>query len=256
VSTETQATQLILASMLLLRLGLSDDHLLYVQSAMRPWIVAGALVLVAINAAYVLARWTRGRADAGDAGADVSGVDAWPGHPDHRDHRAGAIGWLLALPVAVVVVVPMQPLGSYAAARHPARLPPAPPLSGSDFPPLPAPVDGAVELTLGGFVTLALDDPDRRLEDQVVRLTGFVTSPDDAGGGVRLTRFALSCCAADAFATSVALHGLTVPPPPDDTWMTVEGTWTPDPSGDEPDAPALEVSAVRQIPAPADPYEP
>jgi uncharacterized repeat protein (TIGR03943 family) len=113
-----------------------------------------------------------------------------------------------------------------------------------------------VDLTVAGFVTLALYDPDHQLEDQIVRLTGFVTSPRGPDGEVRLTRFTLSCCAADAWATSVTLRGLAGPPPPDDTWVTVEGTWRPDPSGHEPPAPTLAIATLRAVPTPADPYEP
>jgi uncharacterized repeat protein (TIGR03943 family) len=243
VSTETQALRLGLAATLLLGLGLSDRHLLYVQPLMRPWLIVSGVVLVAITGGCVLARRT---ADPGDDDA---------ASPDARDHHTGSLGWLLVLPLVAITLVPMEPLGSFAAARRPAQLPPASALSASDFPPLPAPVDGAAEMTLGGFVTLAVYDPARRLEDQAVRLTGFISSSDEPDGGVRLTRFALSCCAADASATSVALHGLAVPPPPDDTWVTIEGTWQPDPSGHEPDVPAVEVSAIRPIPTPTDPYE-
>ena len=46
-----------------------------------------------------------------------------------------------------------------------------------------------------------------------------------AGGpGDLLTRFALYCCAADATALKVAIHGDPVPRA-SDTWLEVEGCW-------------------------------
>jgi uncharacterized repeat protein (TIGR03943 family) len=252
VSTETQAIPLVLAAALLLRLGLTDDHLLYVQPAMRPWLVTGGVVLVAITAGYVLARGTRRPVGPG-RDEPPSGA---------RDHHPGAIGWLLALPIAAVVVVPSEPLGAYAAARQRAQPPPAPASLESAYSPLPPPVDGVVEMTLGAFVSFALYDTGRQLEGKTVQITGFVTTPtgaDAVGGaddGIRLTRFTLSCCAADARATSVALRGLPGPRPPDDTWLEVDGTWLPDPSGREPRVPSIEVTTVRQIPTPTDPYGP
>jgi uncharacterized repeat protein (TIGR03943 family) len=256
VSTETQAVPLALASILLLRLGLSDDHLLYVQPAMRPWLVAGGVVLATVTGAYVLARWSDRTADL-DADACNDDDIAEQG-ARARDHHAGTIGWLLALPLAAVVVVPMAPLGSFAAARRQAPPSPPPAATGTEpaYPRLPEPVDGAVDMTLSEFVSYALYDTERRLEGKTVRLTGFVTSPSGPDDRLLLTRFALSCCAADAWATSVRLRSLPVAAPPDDTWVTVEGTWRPDPSGHEPETPVIEVDTIRLIPTPSDPYQP
>jgi uncharacterized repeat protein (TIGR03943 family) len=262
---ETRILQLAVASVLLLRLALTDAYLLYVQPAMRPFLIVAGLALAVTTATYARAQRRPSPPDAAphldDAGADpvtCGHVDFDPGDdatPSGERHgHSTRIGWLLALPLAALVAMPMEPLGAFAANRRPATLPST--TYQEELAPLPEPVDGAVDMTLGEFVTYAAVDADRQLEDQTVRLTGFVVTPDGASHGeVHLTRFSLSCCAADAWATSVTLHDLPVPVPPDDTWITVEGTWRPDPSGEEPDAPALDVATVEEIPTPTDPYE-
>lgn len=272
---ETRILQLAVASVLLLRLALTDAYLLYVQPAMRPFLVVAGLALAVTTATYALAQR---RHPSPDADLDHAGDDCDPGSCGHansalvddghlgcdpgdhgtpsgeRHRHSTRIGWLLAVPLGALVAMPMEPLGAFAANRRPATLPST--SYQEELAPLPKPSDGAVDMTLGEFVTYAAFDANRQLEDQTVRLTGFVVTPDGSPDDeVHLTRFALSCCAADAWATSVTLHDLPVPVPPDDTWITVEGTWRPDPSGEEPDAPALDVAAVEEIPTPTDPYE-
>lgn len=87
-------------------------------------------------------------------------------------------------------------------------------------------------------------------------MTGFVTV--DAHGRTYLTRLALSCCAADAQALRIALRG-DVPTGLDpDTWITVAGRYDPtrltDPVSQQP-VPALALTNLRKVAAPAEPYD-
>jgi uncharacterized repeat protein (TIGR03943 family) len=243
VSVEGRLVPPVIVTALLLRLGLSDDLLIYLKPSMRLWLLVAAVALGTVTLGWLAAHWWGSARDGTEDGHD--------GH----DHGTGRLRWLLLLPYAVVFVVPPEPLGAFAASREGAQ-PTPPPMAGSGgYPPLPAAVDGAHELRLSEFVSYARDDPERRLEGRVVRLTGFVTPAGEGEVGFRLTRFVLACCAGDGRAVSVAIRGADRPLPPPDTWLVVEGRWRPAPSGNEPEVPVLEARSVREVPQPVDPYE-
>ena len=176
--------------------------------------------------------------------------------------RIGRTGLALAIPVVLLSVVPPMPLGAFAAAlRADAGRPPRPP---SLFPALPLQTGGAVELSLSDFVSRALYDANASLRGMTVRLVGFA-APDPRGpdGSYDLVRFVISCCAADALALRVRILdplGVGGRAPPADTWMEVTGTWRWQPPV-APGAfaratiPALELSSVRPIAEPANPYD-
>jgi uncharacterized repeat protein (TIGR03943 family) len=276
VSSENQALPMALVAALLLRLGFTDAHLIFVKPAMRPWLLVAGGVLAGLALTRFLA--SRSSDEPGDVEGDGEGDGDGAGDGlDHRDadvthagahpehvHGGGWLPWLLAVPFAAVMVVPSAPLGSFLAARQPVRAPTPPPESSVEgFPPLARPVGGAYELTLAEFTSRALYDAERQLESETVRLTGFVTPSPGGGNGhdgggqdaFLLTRIVLSCCAGDGAPVQVAVRGLDQPVPAADTWLIVEGIWRPHPSGDEPDIPVLEVSDLREIPQPSDPYE-
>ena len=217
------------------RLGLTGAALAYVKPAQQPLLVAAGAVLVALGAVAV---------------RDAVRPAREGGDDPHDDHAPG-VAWTLVLVVLAVLLVAPPPLGAFAAGR---QLGGASPVRSTQtrYPPLPAPVGGAVELPLLEFVIRALYDEERSLEGRRVRLTGFVT-PSPARDGYLLTRFVVSCCAADGTPVTVQVHGDR--PRPGDTWLTVEGVWRPDPTAEPTDAPILDAYAVEEIPQPDRPYE-
>jgi uncharacterized repeat protein (TIGR03943 family) len=83
---------------------------------------------------------------------------------------------------------------------------------------------------------------------------GFVT-PDARGGGFLLTRFVVTCCAADARPLRVAIRGLTPPWPAADTWLEITGTWRPERRAVEDERPpVLDATELHTVPAPTNPY--
>jgi uncharacterized repeat protein (TIGR03943 family) len=83
-------------------------------------------------------------------------------------------------------------------------------------------------------------------EGRPLELTGFVTHLGTTPG-FRLTRFYISCCAADAVPYSVAIvHNQDFP---DDTWLTVTGVVTRTADGL-----ALEATGIKEIEPPREPY--
>lgn len=206
-------------------LVLSGTVLNFVRPSMRPYVLVAGVIAILLGLA-------------------PEGASDEHGH----GHRVG-VGWLLVLPVLVGLVVPPAPLGSNAVRS---RLVAAG-SSSSDYPPVRSAVRGAVPMTMVEFYTRAVRDPHQSLRDVRVRLVGFVSAPADPGGGYRISRFVIFCCAADAEAVEVAVSGDPVARKRDQ-WVEVEGTWRPGPASDDV-APRLDVTAVRAVKRPAEPYE-
>jgi uncharacterized repeat protein (TIGR03943 family) len=155
---------------------------------------------------------------------------------------------LLLCPILVVLMIPAPSLGALAASTKStggilssdALIPSAP--SGSEgvtfvdihFASASAAYAGDVGITDG-----------YRLE-----LTGFVTHSEEApDGGFALTRFFISCCAADAIPYSVGVDPGAGRSFPDDTWLTVSGALYK-----EGDQYILRADKVDTVPEPKDPY--
>jgi uncharacterized repeat protein (TIGR03943 family) len=175
------------------------------------------------------------------------------GHPDgHDSHDRARVGWLLLVPVLVVMLIQPAALGSYAVSSRSV----VPGGGDGEFPPLGAPVRGAVPMSMAEFVTRAVRDPGQSLAGVRVRLVGFV-APTDGGGGYRLTRFVIFCCAADAEALQAVVRGDPIPRARDQ-WLEVDGTWQPRPAAVDdpsPPPPVLEADLVRPLAPARPPYE-
>ena len=228
-----------------LRLALGDAMLRFVQPRMRiPLIVAAALLLF-LGGATIVRAWRP------TVGRDRDGAGSGP------DHAAPGVGWLLIVPVAVLLLVSPAPLGADAAARSAVRTTKLPQAQNVTFDPLPLAVNGAVPLSLTAYSERALYDSTESLAGTTVRLIGFVVNSKDKPGEVYLTRFRIACCAADAFPVEVVLRG-NVGKRKQDTWLEVTGTWratVTSPDSDEFLRAELDVKSVDVVGAPGDPYE-
>ncbi|MGX1560557.1 TIGR03943 family putative permease subunit [Streptomyces sp. NPDC055506] len=240
------AVLLALVGAAILRVSLfSELYLRYVQAGLRPYLVASGVGLVLLGAVVGVAVRTSGEHDEelpGDHG----------GHEEHDGHTHGPAGprvaWLLALPALALLLFPPPALGSYSAEREAAQRA-AQGVGG--FPALPS--GNPLDLTLGEFGSRAVYDSSRSLKGRTLRLTGFVTRDDD--GTWYVTRLLVSCCAADATTGKAEVRGADAPPV--DTWVTVTGTWHPrgELGTDSAWPPVLDVTSVRRVPQPDNPYE-
>jgi uncharacterized repeat protein (TIGR03943 family) len=219
----------------------SGQALNYVRPSLAPLVGAAGLVLLALGLLPPL----------GLLGTARGGSPDPPGGHRHR----GRVGWLLLVPVLVVLLIQPAALGSYAASSRTV----VPGGGESGFPPLDAPVRGAVPMPMAEFVTRAVRDPGQSLAGVRVRLVGFVAPAEDGDkdGRYRLTRFVIFCCAADAEALQAVIRGDAVPRARDQ-WLEVEGTWQPRPAAvDDPNPrpPVLNADLVRPVAPARPPYE-
>jgi uncharacterized repeat protein (TIGR03943 family) len=220
----------------------SGQALNYVRPGLAPWLLAGGVIvgLLGLLPPLGLLADQQTKTHAGDPG----------GH--HHQHR-GRVGWLLLVPVLVVIVIQPTALGSCAASSRSV-------VPGGDeggFQPLAAPVRGAVPMSMAEFVTRAVRDPGQSLAGVRVRLTGFVAPTEHGDGGYGLTRFVIFCCAADAEALQAIVRGDPTPRARDQ-WLEVEGTWLPRPATVDdptPPPPVLRADLVRPVAPARPPYE-
>jgi len=261
VNREGQDTLLLFVGVMVLQVGLSDLHLRYVKPQMQPVLIAAGVVLTVL-AVVSIVRWQRGGRDGEDTVVTASPSEHVPGGALGVSHGAGPVpddgaadghghahmprtAWLLALPLLVLTVITPPSLGAYAAGRASSTI--AAPTDA--IPPLPAPRDGAVELTLTEFATRSLYAPDS-LAGTPVRLTGFVLPEDE---GWSLARIALSCCAADGRPIRVQTAGQ--PAPAADSWVMLEGRFSRIEGEGARRVPVLQVDRVVPVEAPVQQYE-
>jgi uncharacterized repeat protein (TIGR03943 family) len=235
---QTRSVLLVVLGATAVWLWWSGDALNYVRPSLAPFLLAGGVIVLLLGLLPPL----------GLLGEGPSGP---AGHGDH--HRMARIGWLLLVPVLVVMLVQPSALGSYAAPSRSV----VPGGGDGGFQPLAAPVRGAVPMSMAEFVTRAARDPGQSLAGVRVRLVGFVTPADD-GHGYRLTRFVIFCCAADAEALQAVVRG-DPGPRARDQWLEVEGRWLPRPvaaaDDSSPPPPVLDADAVRPVAPARPPYE-
>jgi uncharacterized repeat protein (TIGR03943 family) len=215
----------VLVGAVLLRLTITGAYTRYVQSGMGPWLVVSGTVVIVIGVATLV------RARRGGEGDD-------PAH-DHGQR----VGWLLLAPIAALLLVAPPALGSFGVDRGAS----VDVREGApEFRPLD-PDAGPVDMTLLEFSQRAFDHDGASLGATPVRLTGFVAG----GGGFRLARYQIACCAADAAPVVVRVVGTQGDTPGRDEWVSVTGTFRPA----DGDTPQLAATSVVAIPEPADPYE-
>jgi uncharacterized repeat protein (TIGR03943 family) len=229
--TAAGGTISMLVGAVVLRLTFTDTYQRYVRPEMGRWLLIAGIAVIALGlVTLVRALWS---ATAHDA----------HGRDDEHAHGVG-VGWLLLAPIAALLLVAPPTLGSYGVDRG-ARVDVR---SGAPvFRPLTAGSEPAA-MTLLEFGQRAFDHDGASFNGVAVRLTGFVAATRD-GGGFRVARYQIACCAADA--APVVMRVVGVRAPPRDRWVTVTGTFQP--AGG--DVPQLAATSVVQIRPPEDPYE-
>ena len=243
---ELHALILALVGGTLLKLAITGSYARYVKPGVRPFLVAAAVVVLALAAATL---WSAARRRVADRHSELDGH----GEDDGHGHRHGRfdVAWLLMLPMLVLLLIAPPALGSFSAARSGTALGAAP---ASNLLALP---DGdPVRLSLLDYASRATFDHGRSLSGRHVTLSGFVLPGD--GGVCYLTRMVITCCAADAQPIKIGLTGTVPGGLKANDWIEVTGSYATrqdkDPVNQEP-IPYVNVDSAKPIPAPARQYE-
>lgn len=242
------AAILLLVGASAIRFAWTGEYLYYLKSSMRWPLGASGLIIVALAIPMFVSALREGREVTTDHGADHE-------HGEHGEHGGPRIAWLLLLPALVVLLIAPAPLRADAVQDRAARS--LPPVVSAGFGTL-SPADGPVQMTLREFSSRATWDRERSLTGIPVLMTGFVVVDPAAPDGFMLTRFAISCCAADALGIQVATYYPAGTLPAEDTWVQITGSWVEAPPGTvgiERGTPTVEIDALVEIDQPANPYE-
>lgn len=232
MSRGTQNALLLLVGLSIVVMAVKGSYLHYVKPSLLPWLIAAAVVLIALAVAAIVRDLRHGDDDT-----------------DGHRHRPWLL-WALLVPIALTTFVVPPPLGANGAtpeavaATEPQRRP---------FPPLPA--GRAPTVPLPDVLMRAATDSTDSLDGRLITMTGFTLKYPDS---TDLGRVVIVCCAADAQLARIHLSGPAVGVAagyPEDTWLQVEGTVTPGTSTPATNfIPTLAVTSVRRIDKPANTY--
>jgi len=187
------------------RLLTSGNFGWFVQQRMRWPLIGAAIVMLVFGISEAL---TGAREEQRD--------------PEASRYAVGPkIGWMLMLPLVVLLMVAPTGLGAAAAGRVDAL---SPAEATDPFAPLEI-IDGQpVAMSVFDFLERALWDDNESLDGVPVRLEGLVVNDPELPTGFKLTRFSVSCCAADGIPLQVNVLN-TAAPLPNDSWVVVDLTW-------------------------------
>lgn len=236
MSRGTQNTLLLLVGLSAVVMVIKGSYLHFVKPSLLPWLIAAAVVLIALAVATIVRDLRHPPAEDPDSG-------------DGHRHRPWLV-WLLLVPIALTTFVVPPPLGAHGAApeavaaTQPQRRP---------FPPLPA--GRAPVVSIPDVVMRAAADSANSLDRRLITITGFTLRYPE---GTDLGRVVIVCCAADAQLARIHLSGPALAEAtgyPEDTWLQVEGTVVPGTSAASTNfIPTIAVSKVTRIDKPANTY--
>ena len=232
MSRGTQNTVVLLVGLSAVVMVIKGTYLHFVKPSLLPWLLAAAVVLIALAVASI-----------------VRDLRHAPAEDHGHTHRPWLV-WLLLVPIALTTFVVPPPLGAQGtapesvAATEPVR---------RAFPPLPA--GRAPALLIPDVVMRAAADSANSLDGRLITVTGFTLRYSDS---TDLGRVVIVCCAADAQLARIHLSGPAAAEAagyPEDTWLQLEGTVVPGTSSISTNfIPTMAVSRVTRIDKPANTY--
>jgi uncharacterized repeat protein (TIGR03943 family) len=232
MSRGTQNTVVLLVGLSAVVMVIKGTYLHFVKPSLLPWLLAAAVVLIALAVASIVRDLRHAPAE------------------DHGHTHRPSLVWLLLVPIALTTFVVPPPLGAQGtapatvAATEPAR---------RAFPPLPA--GRAPAVPIPDVVMRAAADSANSLDGRLITITGFTLRYPDS---TDLGRVVIVCCAADAQLARIHLSGPAVAQAagyPEDTWLQLEGTIVRGTSSISTNfVPTMAVSRVTRIDKPANTY--
>ncbi len=225
----------------------------YINQRFTLLILLAAVGLLALARRVLPAPRTAGAAD--QAQDDAPGQDHEHGHDHEHGAKSAAPLWgllFLAVPLVLGLLVPARPLGSAAIANK----------GINTLAPLTAGSSAPVQLDLVSTERNVLDwvrafnyasDP-AAYTGQPADVTGFVYHASGLPDGQFLvSRFAVTCCAADATAVGLLVHWPQSEALENNSWVRVQGPMAVAQFGGRA-TPLIEADALEGVAAPDHPY--
>ena len=173
-------------------------------------------------------------------------------HQDH-DHKVSGWGLLIAsIPLAIGVLVPAQPLTSSAMSGK--GVSSAPPIAASNSKTISFDQAADDRNILDWIRLFSSPDTAGSYLGQTANVIGFVYhDPRLKGGQFLVSRFAIVCCTADAFAIGMVVDWPKSASLPDDQWVKVKGT-VQSTQLDTQTLPLIQASSIETVQVPDQPY--
>ncbi|CAA0081055.1 Uncharacterised protein [Mycolicibacterium vanbaalenii] len=235
MSRETENAVLLLVGVCTMIITVTGAYTRYVRPSLQPWLLASAVVLIALAVVSIARDVRRG-----------------PERHDHDDHgHSSKVVWLLVLPIGLLGFVVPPALGAQSQLRTVNEV--STDVLRRPYPPLPD--ERAPEISLPELLVRNARDSAGSLNDRLVTVTGFTMKDGDR---TDLGRIVILCCAADGQLARITLGGPAAGNAadlPDGTWVRVEGkVATGQHDSSLRTIPTMVVSMVQQIEPPANTY--
>jgi uncharacterized repeat protein (TIGR03943 family) len=172
-----------------LQLTFSDAYLHFLRPSMHPYLLAAGVSFVVLGVVVAATAWLGRGVPHGD-------------HDGHDHAHANWVAWLLLVPVTIGVLAPSA-LDAYGTARatpYNQRTWPLQDFDVQQYLKTQTLAGGRPEIPLSDYIGAALQRKNATiLRTNTIRLLGFVATPQTrTRRHFLLTRFRISCCAADA----------------------------------------------------------
>ena len=213
----------------------------YINARFIPLTLFGILFL-AILAQTVFTEVRRSR--------QQDGNEEYNHHHEHEHSSAGL--WIMLIPLLIGVLIPPRPLDSSAFTSK--GLNSNTPLVSADSSAQLFETESEERNILDWLKLFTYNEDVVQFTDQKASVIGFVYFDESLGENqFYISRFVVSCCAADGFAIAIPVQWNNLAALEQDSWVQVKGTIEPI-IIDERNVPLLIAESIQSVPIPEQPY--
>jgi uncharacterized repeat protein (TIGR03943 family) len=174
-------------------------------------------------------------------------------HDHHHENEHSSAGlWIMLIPLLIGVLIPPRPLDSSAFTSK--GLNSNTPLVSADSSAKLFETESEERNILDWLKLFTYNEDVVQFTDQKASVIGFVYFDESLGENqFYISRFVVSCCAADGFAIAIPVQWNDLAALEQDSWVQVKGTIEPI-IIDESNVPLLIAESIQSVPIPEQPY--